>query len=65
LWIIYFENRGHERGDWAMEMTVRLDDRCCDRPNNLCNDFLNILPGPAVVKGGLALKKWTQRKRCL
>jgi hypothetical protein len=33
-------------------------DTCCDRPNNLCNGFLDILPGPAIVKGGLALKKW-------
>ena len=50
-----------KRGDWAMEMTVRLNDRCCDRPNNLRNGFLKIFLGQAVVNGDLALKKWTQK----
>jgi hypothetical protein len=45
-----------KRGNWAMEMTVLPDDRCCDRSNNLCNGFLEILPGPAVVKDDFALK---------
>ena len=32
-------------------------DRCCTSPNNLCNGFLKILPGPSLVKSGLVLKK--------
>ena len=30
---------------------------CCGCSNHLCNVFLKILLGPAVVIGGLALKK--------
>jgi|TARA_B110000495_G_C22383043_1_gene247347 hypothetical protein len=51
------EKYGDKKGGLIDGNDFALGDRCCDRPNNLCNGFLNILSGPAFVKGGLALKK--------
>jgi hypothetical protein len=45
------------RGDWAMEVTVHLVIGAVIVPIIYAMGFLKILLGPAVVKGGLALKK--------